>query len=166
MFIDADRLMRSLSVPGGTVGVRIGSTSKPSRLKASDILTALCDGYINSAKALSCDESALTGEAVPAEKRARVSEVDFTALNKDYMVYMGTVVTKGTGEMTAVATGQRSQMGRVSTMLEEIEEPDTPLQRKLGELGKTLAIICIAVCIIVFLAGVLRGEPVLDMVKR
>ncbi len=123
-----------------------------------------CDGYINSAKALSCDESALTGEAVPAEKRARVSEVDFTALNKDYMVYMGTVVTKGTGEMTAVATGQRSQMGRVSTMLEEIEEPDTPLQRKLGELGKTLAIICIAVCIIVFLAGVLRGEPVLDMV--
>lgn len=122
-----------------------------------------CDGYINSAKALLCDESALTGESVPVQKKARSQEIDFTALNKDYMVYMGAVVTKGVGEMTAVATGQRSQMGRVSTMLEEIAEPETPLQKKLGELGKTLAIICIAVCIVVFLAGVLRGEPVLDM---
>ena len=122
-----------------------------------------CDGYINSSRALSCDESALTGEAVPAVKKCRTSEIDFTALNKDYMVYMGTVVTKGVGEVTAVATGERSQMGRVSTMLEEIKEPETPLQKKLGELGKTLAVICLAVCVVVFLAGVLRGEPVLNM---
>lgn len=85
-----------------------------------------CDGYINSSRALSCDESALTGEAVPAVKKCRTSEIDFTALNKDYMVYMGTVVTKGVGEVTAVATGERSQMGRVSTMLDEIKEPETP----------------------------------------
>lgn len=122
-----------------------------------------CDGYINSSRALSCDESALTGEAVPAVKKCRTSEIDFTALNKDYMVYMGTVVTKGVGEVTAVATGERSQMGRVSTMLDEIKEPETPLQKKLGELGRTLAIICLAVCVVVFLAGVLRGEPVLNM---
>lgn len=122
-----------------------------------------CDGYINSSRALSCDESALTGEAVPAVKKCRTSEIDFTALNKDYMVYMGTVVTKGVGEVTAVATGERSQMGRVSTMLDEIKEPETPLQKKLGELGRTLAIICLAVCVVVFIAGVLRGEPVLNM---
>lgn len=122
-----------------------------------------CDGYINSSRALSCDESALTGEAVPAIKKCRTSEIDFTALNKDYMVYMGTVVTKGVGEVTAVATGERSQMGRVSTMLDEIKEPETPLQKKLGELGRTLAIICLAVCVVVFIAGVLRGEPVLNM---
>lgn len=122
-----------------------------------------CDGYINSSRALSCDESALTGEAVPAVKKCRTSEIDFTALNKDYMVYMGTVVTKGVGEVTAVATGERSQMGRVSTMLDEIKEPETPLQKKLGELGRTLAVICLAVCVVVFLAGVLRGEPVLNM---
>lgn len=122
-----------------------------------------CDGYINSSRALSCDESALTGEAVPAVKKCRTSEIDFTALNKDYMVYMGTVVTKGVGEVTAVATGERSQMGRVSTMLDEIKEPETPLQKKLGELGRTLAVICLAVCVVVFIAGVLRGEPVLNM---
>jgi len=62
-----------------------------------------------------------------------------------------------------VATGERSQMGRVSTMLDEIKEPETPLQKKLGELGRTLAIICLAVCVVVFIAGVLRGEPVLNM---
>lgn len=122
-----------------------------------------CDGYINSSRALSCDESALTGEAVPAVKKCRTSEIDFTSLNKDYMVYMGTVVTKGVGEVTAVATGEQSQMGRVSTMLDEIKEPETPLQKKLGELGRTLAVICLAVCVVVFLAGVLRGEPVLNM---
>lgn len=140
-----------------------------SEIVAGDVFTleagdrVPCDGYINSSRALSCDESALTGEAVPAVKKCRTSEIDFTALNKDYMVYMGTVVTKGVGEVTAVATGERSQMGRVSTMLDEIKEPETPLQKKLGELGRTLAIICLAVCVVVFIAGVLRGEPVLNM---
>lgn len=123
-----------------------------------------CDAYIISCKAFSCDESVLTGEAVPADKFPRTNEIEFTQLNKGYMGYMGTVVTKGTAVLEAVATGQRSQMGRVSKMLEEIEEEETPLQRKLGELGKTLALICIGVCVLVFLAGVIRGEPVLNMV--
>lgn len=123
-----------------------------------------CDGYIISCKAFSCDESVLTGEAVAADKFPRTNEIEFTQLNKGYMGYMGTVVTKGTAVLEAVATGQRTQMGKVSKMLEEIEEEETPLQRKLGELGKTLAIICIGVCLLVFLAGIIRGEPVLNMV--
>ena len=123
-----------------------------------------CDGFIISCKTFSCDESVLTGEAVPAYKFARTSEVDFTTLNKGYMGYMGAVVTKGTATLQAVATGERSQMGRVSKMLDEIDEGETPLQKKLGELGKTLALICIGVCFLVFIAGVIRGEPVLDMI--
>lgn len=121
------------------------------------------DGYIISCKAFACDESALTGEAEPAVKTPRSSEVEFSSLNKAYMGYLGTVVTKGSATLEAVATGERSQMGRVSKMLDEIEEEETPLQKKLGELGKTLAVICIGVCILVFLAGIIRGEPVLDM---
>jgi Ca2+-transporting ATPase len=77
---------------------------------------------------------------------------------------MGTVVTKGTGVMKCVATGKQTQMGKVSRLLQEIDEEQTPLQKKLGELGKVLAVICLGVCVLVFLAGVLRGEPVLDMV--
>lgn len=122
-----------------------------------------CDGYIMSAKALTCDESVLTGEAIAVMKKERDSQTDFTSLNCDYMCYMGTVVTKGTGVMTCTATGKQTQMGKVSRLLEEIDEEQTPLQKKLGELGKVLAIICIGVCFLVFAAGVVRGEPILDM---
>ncbi|MDO5125397.1 MAG: cation-translocating P-type ATPase [Ruminococcus sp.] len=122
-----------------------------------------CDGFILSAKSLTCDESILTGEALPAEKVARTTQVDFSNLNLTYMGYMGSVATKGWGRLQAVATGERSQMGKVSKMLENIYSEQTPLQKKLGELGRTLAIICLGVCIIVFLAGVIRGEPVFDM---
>lgn len=123
-----------------------------------------CDGYIMSAKALTCDESVLTGEAAAVVKKERDSQTDFTSLNCDYMCYMGTIVTKGTGVMTCTATGKQSQMGKVSRMLEDIDDEQTPLQKKLGELGKVLAIICLGVCLLVFAAGVLRGEPILDMV--
>ena len=122
-----------------------------------------CDGYILFSKAFTCDESVLTGEAVPVEKYARTTEVEFSTLNMPYMGYMGAVATKGWARLEAVATGERTQMGKVSKMLEDIDAQQTPLQKKLGELGKTLALICIGVCIVVFLAGVIRGEPVLDM---
>lgn len=122
-----------------------------------------CDGYILRSKAFTCDESILTGEAIPAEKISRTSQVEFSSLNQPYMGYMGTVATRGWARLEAVATGERSQMGKVSKMLEKIDDEQTPLQKKLGELGKTLALICLGVCIVVFLAGVIRGEPVLDM---
>lgn len=122
-----------------------------------------CDGYILKSKAFTCDESILTGEAVPAEKLPRTSQVEFSSLNQPYMGYMGTVATRGWARLEAVATGERSQMGKVSKMLEKIDNEQTPLQKKLGELGKTLALICLGVCVVVFLAGVIRGEPVLDM---
>ncbi len=122
-----------------------------------------CDGYILRAKSMTCDESILTGESVPAEKIVRTSEVEFSSLNQPYMGYMGAVVTRGWGRLEAVATGERTQMGKVSQMLENIGTEQTPLQKKLGELGKTLALICIGVCVIVFLAGIIRGEPVFDM---
>ena len=122
-----------------------------------------CDGYIIRSKSFTCDESVLTGEAVPVEKYSRTTEVEFSSLNMPYMGYMGAVATKGWARLEAVATGERTQMGKVSKMLEDIDNEQTPLQKKLGELGRTLALICIGVCIIVFLAGVIRGEPILDM---
>ena len=122
-----------------------------------------CDGYIIKSNGFTCDESILTGEAVPVEKRNRGIEIEFSSLNMPYMGYMGTVATRGWARLEAVATGERTQMGKVSKMLEDIDSQQTPLQKKLGELGRTLALICIGVCIVVFLAGVIRGEPVFDM---
>lgn len=131
-------------------------------LEAGDTVPA--DGYIMSAKALQCDESILTGEAAAVNKTQRTTETDFSSHGCAYMCYMGTTVTKGTGVITCTATGRQTQMGGVSKMIEEITEPQTPLQKKLGELGKVLALICIGVCLLVFAAGVLRGEPILDMI--
>ncbi len=122
-----------------------------------------CDGVILNAKALFADESILTGEAVPVEKYADSTSERVDVLNLPYIAYMGTVVTKGNAKCRAVATGMNTQMGKVSGMLEEIEEEETPLQKKLAELGRIVALICIAICGIVFAAGVLRGEPVFDM---
>lgn len=123
-----------------------------------------CDAYIETCRNFSCDESVLTGESVSCEKYSRKNENDFDSLNISYMVYMGTICTKGTARCVCTSTGLRTQMGKVSGMLKEIPQSQTPLQKKLNELGKLLGIICLGVCLIVFLAGVLRGEPVFDMV--
>ena len=131
-------------------------------LKAGDRVP--CDGFVVSAKGLECNESLLTGESEPAAKTKRMVENDFSSPGCGYMCYMGTVVTKGSGVISCTATGKNTQMGKISAMLEEIEEPPTPLQKKLGELGKVLALICLGVCVLVFVAGVLRGEPLLEMI--
>ncbi|MGN0623018.1 MAG: cation-translocating P-type ATPase [Oscillospiraceae bacterium] len=130
-------------------------------IEAGDRVPA--DGIIVSAKNFTCDESVLTGEAVPCEKKAHSGERELTSMNLPYIAYMGTVCTKGSARVEITATGKLTQMGRVSQMLEDIDDEPTPLQKKLGELGKILALICIGVCILVFAAGVIRGEPVLDM---
>lgn len=121
-----------------------------------------CDGIILSSKGLFADESILTGEAVPVEKYYKQS-TRTDCLNLDNITYMGTVITKGVAKCRVVATGMYTQMGKVSGMLEEIEDEQTPLQKKLAELGKIVAFICLGICVVVFLAGVLRGEPVFDM---
>ncbi len=130
-------------------------------LEAGDRVPA--DGVILECKDLSCDESALTGESVPCVKNTYAEGQDTRSINLPYMTYMGTICTKGTAVIRITETGQNTQMGKVSRMLEDIEPDPTPLQKKLGELGKTLALICAGVCVLVFTAGVIRGEPVLDM---
>lgn len=122
-----------------------------------------CDCVILSQTALSCDESILTGETVPAQKTNFRGEEITSALNLPYMGYMGTVAVKGSARCEATAVGKSAQMGKISQMITEIEDEETPLQKKLGELGKALAAICVGVCILVFVAGLIRGENVMDM---
>ncbi len=130
-------------------------------LEAGDRVPA--DAVIISSRGLFADEAILTGEAVPVEKVNTNSSGKTDALNLPHIVYMGTVITKGNARCKTVSTGMNTQMGKVSGMLVEIKQEDTPLQRKLAEMGKILAVICLVVCAIVALAGILRGEPVFDM---
>ena len=122
-----------------------------------------CDGYIISCQSFSCDEAILTGESADALKTSRQNQVEFESLNLPYMTYMGTVCVKGNARCLCTHTGKRTQMGKVSGMIEKIKDEPTPLQKKLSELGKILGLICLGVCVVVFLAGILRGEPPFEM---
>lgn len=121
------------------------------------------DLLILHSSSLQSDESMLTGESVPAEKHADPAAVDVSGHDKPYMLYMGCVVTKGHCRGRVTATGMRTQMGKIADMLIHIEEEQTPLQKRLGELGRVIAVGCLAICAIVSLTGILRGEAPFDM---
>lgn len=130
-------------------------------IEAGDCVPADC--LLTEGNRVYANESVLTGEAQAVAKQCGTMTQDCTGLHRPYLLYAGTAITRGSGIATVVATGKNTQMGQISGMLTSIERSETPLQKRLGELGKTLAIICIGVCIAVFAAGVLRGEPVFDM---
>lgn len=130
-------------------------------IEAGDCIPADC--LLLTANRLYANESVLTGEAEPIAKYAGTRKDDLTGLHKPYMIYSGTAVTRGSGTAQVISTGKNTQMGQISGMLSSITRTETPLQKRLGELGKTLAFICIGVCMAVFGAGVLRGEPIFDM---
>lgn len=129
-------------------------------LEAGDKVPA--DAVIISSKCLFADEAILTGEAVAVLKCAD-SFYNDNLIGQKNIAYSGTVITKGHAKAKVIATGIHSQMGKISGMLSDIVETQTPLQKRLEELGKIVAIICIMVCIIVASAGIIRGENVFDM---
>lgn len=122
-----------------------------------------CDAYILEENLLSCDESVLTGESNPVSKSKRNGEKYFEELNLDYMVYLGCTVTRGNATIVCTSIGHQTQMGKVSNILNDITPSPTPLQIKLAELSKILAFICLIVCSIVTVAGIIRGENPFDM---
>ncbi len=130
-------------------------------IEAGDCVPADC--LLTTANRIYANESVLTGEAEPIPKQSGSMTMDLTGMHRPYLLYAGTAITRGSGIATVTATGKQTQMGQISGMLSDIERTATPLQKRLGELGKVLAVICIGVCIAVFGAGVLRGEPVFDM---
>lgn len=130
-------------------------------LEAGDRVPADC--VILRAAGLFADEAMLTGESEAVAKSAGTAGDTDNSLNKSSIVYCGTSVTKGTCTAKVIAVGKRTQMGRISEMLTDIDRELTPLQKRLAELGKAVAVICIVVCAAVFAAGVLRGEEVFSM---
>lgn len=130
-------------------------------LEAGDRIPADC--VILRASGFYADEAMLTGESEAVAKTAGASDDTDNSLNKLNIVYCGTSATKGGCRARVIATGKQTQMGRISEMLTDIDREQTPLQKRLAELGKVVAIICLIVCAAVFGAGVLRGEEVFTM---
>ena len=125
-------------------------------LEAGDRIPADC--AVMSVSGFASDESLLTGESEPVPKSAaREGDTD-NSLNRPCIIYCGASAVRGTCRGRVIATGMNTQMGRISGMIEGIGASQTPLQKRLGELGKVLAVICLAVCFTVAGAGILRGE--------
>ena len=113
---------------------------------------------------LRIDESALTGESVAVEKQIHpLSVVDAPLGDKTCLAYKGTIVTYGRGRGLVVATGMHSELGKIASLLSEDDDSKTPLQKRLKAFGQRLALAALSVCLLVFLIGMMRGEPLLLM---
>lgn len=130
-------------------------------LEAGDRIPADC--VILSCTGFFTDEAVLTGESEPTAKKAGSPDDEDNSINKGNIVYCGTSAVKGVCRGRVIATAKNTQMGKISKLLADIESEPTPLQKRLAELGKIVAIICLVVCFAVFGAGVLRGEDIFDM---
>lgn len=113
---------------------------------------------------LKVEEASLTGESVPSEKYAdKAFDTEVSIGDRVNMSYMSTIVTYGRGKGVVVSTGVNTEIGRIAEAIQAFEDETTPLQLKLNELGKWLGIVCLAICIIVFAVGFLRGGELLEM---
>ena len=130
-------------------------------LEAGDKVPA--DAVLISASGLFADESVLTGESVPVEKCVCKGEILNNATGQAEVVYSGSIITRGNGIAKVIATGMNTQTGMISGMLSEAVESQTPLQIRLGKLGKVLALICIIICFIVAVTGIFKGEEIFTM---
>jgi Ca2+-transporting ATPase len=104
------------------------------------------------------EEAALTGESVPVQKNAALAlETDIPLGDRKNTTFMGTTVSYGRGRGVVVSTGMHTQLGLIATMLSSVEQEETPLQKRLDQLGKLLAIGALIVCALVFIVSLIRA---------
>ena len=113
---------------------------------------------------LKAQEASLTGESVPVEKDAATIENEEVSLgDRTNMLFSSSLVTYGRGKGIVVETGMHTEVGNIAGMLNSVEETATPLQQKLNKLGKSLGIMAIVICIVIFIIGLAYGKDVIDM---
>jgi Ca2+-transporting ATPase len=122
------------------------------------------DGRIVEATSLQVAEAALTGESYAVDKSTRALVGDDLNLgDRRNMVFMGTAVTHGKGAAVVVGTGMATELGHIADLLQTVDRSTTPLQKRMAQLGKGLAIAAVGIVAVVFVLGLIRGEEVREM---
>jgi Ca2+-transporting ATPase len=162
--------LRSMTAPRGRV-LRDGRTvTIPTSdivpgdtlvLEAGDIVAA--DAHLVEANVLSINEAALTGESIPVEKSVAPVPTDAPLAERYDCVFMGTSVAAGTAIAEVMATGMRTELGRIAQLLATAENAATPLQQRLARVSQVLLYICLTIVAVVAGAGWIRGWAPLDV---
>ena len=150
--------LKKLSAPTATV-IRDGveQNIETDKLVPGDVICLNsgnyipADGKILTSVRLQAEESALTGESIEISK------------DKGDMVYSGTVIVTGHGLAEITATGMATELGKIAGMLADENTRQTPLQKKLSHTGKVLGILALVICIVIFIMGILKRQPIFPM---
>lgn len=130
-------------------------------IEAGDHIPA--DGRFIRSFGLSTQEAALTGESIPIHKTADFLDGDnLTVGDKKNMGFLGTIAVSGKGYMIVTETGTQTELGKIASLLQQGNEEQTPLQKRLQELGLRLVWLCLGIVSIVFVLGFLKGTPLVE----
>lgn len=144
-------LVASELVPGDVVLLEAGNVV-PADLRLLEV------------EEMQADESALTGESHPVDKQqARLTKTDLPIGDRKNLAFKSSLITRGRGKGVVVATGLDTEIGRIAELLRGEARVKTPLQVRLTRFGRYLALAILAICFVVFAAGLLQGQPVLLM---
>lgn len=124
-----------------------------------------CDLRLIESFNLKVEESAFTGESLPSEKDAKevLDKEDILIGDRINMAFMSTLVTYGRGLGVCVNTGMNTEIGKIASMLNEEENSETPLQKKLSSLGKILGFLSLGICALIFVVGMIQGRDTFEM---
>lgn len=122
------------------------------------------DSRIIEAVNLKVDEAALTGESMPVNKVSDALPEETQLNDKKNMVFTGTIVAYGRGKAVVTSTGMNTEFGKIAKMVQTTSTEQTPLEKRMGSVGKWIGILAIGVCIIVGAIGIIEGREILQMV--
>ena len=132
-------------------------------LQAGDIVPG--DGRLISLSELQADESALTGESLPVEKKLEAISPESSVGDRTNMLFKGTFISKGNAYMVVTGTGMKTELGKVASLVQSAKQTTTPLEIKLQSFSKKLIQVTVALIVIIFVAGLLNGQNFIQMLE-
>ena len=131
-------------------------------LEAGNMVPA--DARLLSSVGLKVDESSLTGESTSVEKHSERTYEEKTPLgDRTNMVFSSSIVSSGHGSAVVTATGMNTEVGKIASMILSSEQTETPLQKRLAQAGKVLALMVLGICVVLFFVGIFQGIPMVTM---